>query len=317
MTSAEHTAAAAVRAKAAEAAPRKPLDPVLAAFEALRPRQWIKNFFVLIPLGFTLDRWNRGTFTEAAIAFVSFCLVSGAIYIWNDWCDVEQDRLHPTKCRRPLASGRIGTTPALLLSFVCLAGGLALAFSVNKHLLAWIVAYAVLQVLYSKKLKHMVILDVMCLAAGFVLRVLAGGAAVNIPLSNWLLITSSLLALFLGFTKRRQEILQLAEDSKHHRAVLAEYNILFIDQMNSVLAGSCIVCYALYTVAPETTAKFHTNALFYTLPFVVYGILRYLHLIHLRQLGDNPTEVVLHDRGLQVCIALWLVTFLAILKLRP
>ncbi len=180
-----------------------------------------------------------------------------------------------------------------------------------------LVFYIVLQLAYSLLLKRLIILDVMAIAAGFVLRVLGGGYAVGILLSSWFLITSSFLALFLGFTKRRQEIRQLGDASVRHRTVLAEYNINFIDQMNAVLAGGCIVCYALFTVAPETVEKFGTQALVATLPFVVYGVLRYLHLVHVRGEGDNPTEVLWRDRPIQISIVLWLVVFLLIVRGKP
>jgi 4-hydroxybenzoate polyprenyltransferase len=181
--------------------------------------------------------------------------------------------------------------------------------------LGWLMAgYLVIQACYSLWLKHIVILDVMTLASGFVLRVAAGGLAVDIEPSNWLLVTTSLLALFLGFSKRRQEIRHLGIKSSSHRSVLAEYNITFIDQMNAVLTASCILCYALYTIAPETVALYGTERLLLTLPFVVYGLLRYLYLIHVRELGDNPTEVILGDTALQACIVLWVLTFLWIIR---
>lgn len=290
---------------------------VVALVEAVRPTNWVKNLFVLAALGFTPEKWDATRIGQAALAFATFCLASGSIYIWNDWCDRERDRQHPHKKLRPIASGRLNPHLALTSSVVLVGVALACAAILGTPFLLVIAGYIVLQLLYSLYLKHMVILDVMALATGFLLRVLGGGAAVNIQVSSWLLVTTSMLALFLGFTKRRQELRQLQENSANHRTVLEEYNVEFIDQMNAVLAGACIVCYALYTVAPETTSKFHTHALIATLPFVMYGLLRYLNLIHVRDLGDNPTEVVLRDRPLQVCIVLWLATFLLILKFKP
>jgi 4-hydroxybenzoate polyprenyltransferase len=286
----------------------------LALLRAIRPAQWIKNFFVLVPLAFTPALWSTRHFLTAAAAFGAFCLATGAAYVWNDWLDLENDRRHPRKSHRPLAAGEISPPTALSLAAVLVVVALAGASRLGRDVLLVLSVYLALQFLYSIILKRVVILDVMIVALGFLLRVFAGGFALDIPLSRWLIVTTSFLALFLGFTKRRQEIFQLKGDSTQHRPVLGEYNLVFIDQINALLAGSCIVCYALYTVEPETISHFGTESLIATLPFVVYGFLRYLYLVHVRNLGDNPTEVVLHDRPLQLCIALWLVSFLWIIR---
>ncbi len=304
----------AVETAAGQPVPRR--SPVSALFRLLRPHQWVKNGFVLAPLAFTPPMWNPAAWLQAGLAVVAFCLASSASYIWNDWRDIESDRQNPKKATRPLAAAEVSVPFALTLAVILAALGFGLAAFVDRMVLVVLGGYAVLQLFYSTLLKRMVILDVMVISLGFLLRVVAGGAAVDIRLSNWLLLTTSFLALFLGFTKRRQEIKQLGANSHQHRPVLAEYSLQFIDQMNAVLAASCIVCYGLYTVAPETTHKFGEN-LILTLPFVVYGLLRYLYLIHVRDQGDNPTELVWTDRPLQVCIVLWLVTFLSVIHARP
>lgn len=293
-----------------------PGSAALALIQLLRPHQWIKNGFVLAPLAFTPQLWKADLFLQGGAAVASFCMASAASYVWNDWRDMAADRQNPKKAGRPLASGRISPGFALTVAVVLAAAAFGLAAWVGKMFAAVLGAYVLLQLLYSTVLKGMVILDVMVIAAGFLLRVVAGGAAVDIRVSNWLLLTTSFLALFLGFSKRRQELRQLGADSANHRPVLAEYSVVFIDQMNAVLAAACIVCYGLYTVAPETIQKFGDN-LILTLPFVVYGLLRYLYLVHVRDTGDNPTEVVWVDRPLQVCIVLWLATFLWVIHARP
>lgn len=288
-----------------------------ALIEALRIEQWVKNGFLLAPLALTPELWTPGNWMRVLGAFLAFSLAAGAMYLWNDWCDLEADREHPKKSRRALASGRLQPGTALGVAALLVAVSGLMGAQLGKQFSLILVFYIALQLAYSLLLKRLVILDVMAIAAGFVLRVLGGGYAVGIPLSSWFLITSSFLALFLGFTKRRQEIRQLGDASVRHRTVLAEYNINFIDQMNAVLAGGCIVCYALFTVAPETVEKFGTQALVATLPFVVYGVLRYLHLVHVRGEGDNPTEVLWRDRPIQISIVLWLMVFLLIVRGKP
>lgn len=289
-------------------------ETIVALGKSLRPHQWVKNGFVFVPLVFTPEKWSLPEWEIAISGALLFCLASSASYLVNDLRDLEADRAHPRKSRRPLAAGQLSVSlargSALVLGVAALLGAGLLGWP-----FVWILSgYLVLQLLYSLLLKHVVILDVMALAAGFVLRVLAGGAAVEIPVSRWLLVTTSLLALFLGFTKRRQELAHLGSGSAEARQVLANYRVEFIDQLNAVLAGSCIVCYALYTLAPETVERFGTDNLILTWPFVVYGILRYLHLVHVRQLGDDPTELFLVDHPLQLCVGFWLATFLLIIR---
>jgi 4-hydroxybenzoate polyprenyltransferase len=272
----------------------------------LRPQQWIKNFFVLAPLLFS----GRATEPEAAMraagAFLAFCLVASGVYLMNDVADRERDRNHPTKRHRPVAAGRVGVGQAVAVGAALHVVGLALSWAISPHLLAVTGAYVVLNVLYTHALKDMVILDVFVIAAFFMLRLLAGAAAVSVQPSVWLLLCGGLLALYLGFAKRRHELTLLGDDSASHRSVLTHYSEAFLDQMSVVLLSVTIVSYIMYTLESETAAKVGSQALVTSTPFVLYGVFRYLYLVHKRDLG-SPTETVLTDRPLMADVALWLV----------
>jgi len=249
----------------------------------------------------------------AAEAFLLFCLLSGAVYLVNDLVDLEQDQLHPVKRQRPLASGRLsprlaGTAVALLL-VVGLAGsfGLGASFGVTAFL------YFGLMICYSLLLKNMVILDVLTVSFGFVLRAIAGAVAIGVAFSNWLLVCTMLLALFLSLTKRRHELTLLAGGAAEHRRILGEYSPYLLDQMIAVVTASTVLSYALYTQSPETVFKFGTDRLVWTLPFVLYGIFRYLYLVHQRDEGGNPSLVLFNDRPLLAAVGLWTVAVIAII----
>jgi len=271
----------------------------------LRPHQWIKNGFVFLGLLFA-HAWNDPVKVKLALgAFAAFCLVSSAVYVFNDLIDREQDRLHPRKARRPLASGSVGVPAALALMLACAAGGLAIGYLHGGRQPLIFVGYLALNVAYTLGLKHVVILDVFLIAAGFMLRILAGTTGIGIAPSQWLLLCGLLLTLFLGFAKRRAELNALAEDSSGHRAVLEHYSAALLDQMITVASAGVLVAYSLYTVAPETIALHGTNRLIYTVPFVVYGIFRYVYIVFRRGEGGNPSEVLLKDRPLQLAIVGW------------
>ena len=279
----------------------------------MRPKQWVKNLTVFAPLLFSHNLFTRVEQIHAFVAFALFCLMSSSIYLLNDINDREQDRLHPQKCYRPLASGQL----SIGIAFGVL-GGLALTAVVIGTALSPLfvlvmVAYWLLNMLYSLWLKHQVILDVFTVAAGFVLRVVGGAVAIDVDISDWLLLCTSLLALFLGFSKRRHELLLLREEAGAHRRVLGEYDPHFLDMMIGVVTAATVMCYALYTVSEETVRKFHTRGLLLTLPFVLYGIFRYLYLVYHKDLGGDPTQVLLHDRPLIVNLALWVLTTAVIL----
>ena len=282
---------------------------VLGAIVALlRPAQWVKNLLVFAALIFAKHLFVPESVGRALIAFASFCLLASAAYVFNDLLDVENDRRHPVKRSRPLASGRVSVAAGRALAVGLAAVAVAIAAPLGRSFVEIAVAYAVLQVLYSIALKNLVILDAMTIAAGFVLRAVGGGVAIAVQVSPWLIICTFLLALFLGFSKRRHELVLLEEEAGAHRASLREYSPYFLDQMISVVTASTVVAYAFYTVSPEVREKLHTDSLYLTIPFVLYGIFRYLYLVHQREGGGNPTHELLSDRPLWVNLLLWIGT---------
>jgi 4-hydroxybenzoate polyprenyltransferase len=234
----------------------------------------------------------------------------------NDVRDCERDRRHPLKSKRPLPAGRITRGAALRVSAALMTIGLAAAFALGTAFGMLTVAYLLLQVAYTFALKEMVILDVMSIASGFVLRAVAGGVVIAVPISPWLIICTFLLALFLGFSKRRHELVLLEDGATEHREALREYSPYFLDQMISVVTASTVVAYASYTASPEVQEKLGTDKLYLTIPFVLFGIFRYLYLVHQREEGGNPTQLLLSDRPLQVDVLLWVLTACLVLYWR-
>ena len=285
-------------------------------FKALRPQQWIKNLFIFAPLIFSQNIFNRPLVVTTLLAFAAFCLVTSAIYLFNDLRDIEEDRLHPVKSRRPLAAGRLKKGTAIVAMAVLGPAGLLIAAAINLNFLLMTVAYVALQVAYSLWLKHVVILDVFVVAAGFLIRVVAGGLAIRVFLSSWLLICTTLLSLFLAMGKRRHELIILEKDAASHRPILREYNIYLLDQMISVVTASTLLAYCLYTISEETVAKFGTRNLIFTVPFVLYGIFRYLYLIHQKSEGGTPETLILKDKPLLVDLFLWVAAAAVILNAR-
>ena len=284
----------------------------LALLASLRPRQWVKNLFVFAGVIFSQQLLTPRAWPALA-AFAIFCGLSGAIYLFNDVADVDKDRLHETKRRRPVASGALSIGAAIGFGVLLLAGCLAAAFRLSPAFGLVALFYGVLLTAYSLWLKHFVILDVLTVATGFVLRAVAGAVAVDVEISGWLLICTILIALFLALGKRRHEYRSLTGDAAAHRPILAEYSEGFLDQMISVVTASTVTTYALYTMSPETVAKFHTRLLPLTLPFVLYGIFRYLYLLYRRDLGGNPSDLLVTDRGLLLDALLWMLATLAII----
>ena len=277
----------------------------------MRPRQWAKNLFVFAGLLFA-----QKLFTPLAVlavaAFAIFCALSGAMYLLNDVADREKDRLHPRKRERPVASGQLSVRAAVAAAVVLLVIALGASLAISWPLAAVALAYAVLLTCYSAWLKHVVIVDVLVVAIGFVLRAVGGAVAIGVEISGWLLICTILLALFLALGKRRHEYLALGGEADRHRPILAEYSAGLLDQMIAVVTASTVTAYALYTMSLETVAKFHTHLLPATLPFVLYGIFRYLYLLYRKELGGNPSELFLNDAPLLVNTFLWFVVVLAI-----
>jgi 4-hydroxybenzoate polyprenyltransferase len=294
-------------------APSRGIAPILVQYlRLLRPHQWLKNGFVFVGLLFG-HGWSEPAKVHAALhAFAAFCLVSSAVYVLNDLIDREQDRQHPKKRRRPLASGTVAPASALLLMVACLALGLALAF--GRVAAPWVfVAYVLINIGYCFGLKHVVVLDVFLIASGFMLRILAGTLGIGVVPSHWLLLCGLMLTLFLGFAKRRAELIALADESGNHRRVLEHYSDTFLDQMISVAATGTVVSYSLYTVSPDTVALHGTAHLIYTVPFVLYGMFRYLFRLHLRGGGGDPALELLRDPHLIAAAAGWLGTTLWLL----
>lgn len=283
-----------------------------AIVRSLRPRQWAKNLFVFAGLVFS-QQLLTPVASRAFAAFLIFCGLSGAIYLLNDVADAEKDRLHPEKRRRPVASGQLPRGLALVIGIALILVTLALSFRMSLGFGLVAAAYAVLLTAYSVWLKRLVILDVLTVAIGFVLRAVAGAVVIDVEISGWLLICTVLVALFLALGKRRHEYLTLHGDAAAHRPILAEYSEGFLDQMIAVVTASTVTAYALYTMSPETVAKFHSRLLPLTLPFVLYGIFRYLYLLYRRQLGGNPSDLFLSDRALIVNTLCWMLALIVIL----
>lgn len=272
---------------------------------SLRPAQWTKNLVVFAGVMFGRQLLNVEALAATLAAFGVFCGLSGVVYLVNDVADRESDRLHPKKRFRPIASGGLAVGTALAAAAVLAVGSLAVALAIGRGFTAVAVSYLALLTLYSGPLKRIVILDVLTIAIGFVMRAAAGAVAIGVPISHWLLVCTILLALFLALAKRRQELTLLADGAAGHRAILSEYSPALLDQMIAIVTAATLMAYALYTVSPETVAKFGTDRLLFTFPFPLYGIFRYLYLVHQRQGGGSPAELLLRDRPLLACVALW------------
>jgi 4-hydroxybenzoate polyprenyltransferase len=297
-------------ASAAGGAPVR--SPFASLVVSLRPGQWSKNLFVFAGLLFGKQLFEPTALAATIAAFWIFCALSGVIYLINDVADREADRRHPLKSRRPIASGQL--SPGLALAAAVVIGGLGLAAAFAlRPAFGWVaLAYVVLQTSYSAGLKHLVIIDVLTIAIGFVLRAVAGAVVVDVAISHWLLVCVVLLALFLALSKRRHELTLLAAGATEHRKILGEYSPYLLDQMIGVVTASTLVAYIFYTISPETVQKFDTEYLALTIPFPLYGIFRYLYLVHKREGGGSPAEMLLSDRPLLLCVALWAVAVVLI-----
>jgi 4-hydroxybenzoate polyprenyltransferase len=288
------------------------MNMLAAIVVSLRPRQWVKNLFVFAGLIFAQKLFTPAAWVALA-AFAIFCGLSGAIYLFNDLADRERDRLDPRKRMRPIAAGRLSVGVAIGTGVVLVMGGLVLAAFLSRAFFFTAFAYVILLIAYSAWLKHIVIIDAIVVAGGFVLRAVAGAVVIDVEMSGWLLICTILLALFLALGKRRYEYVALEQDAVRHRPILAEYSPPLLDQMIAVVTASTVTAYALYTMSPETVAKFHTHWLPATLPFVLYGIFRYLYLLYQRRLGGNPSELLLSDRALLINTICWICAVLLII----
>ena len=289
----------------AQASPTRRLSSLRALIETLRPQQWVKNGFIFAALIFSqnLTRWDRCR--QVLLAALLFCLVSSATYVLNDIFDAEEDRHHPIKKLRPIASGRISAARAGMVGGMLAAIGLAGAWRLNHSFFAIIATYLAVNLLYSTFLKRVALLDVFIVASGFLLRVIAGGLVIRVTISPWLIVCTTLLALFIALSKRRHELVLLGRRASDHRANLAGYSPYFLDQLISIVTASTVVTYALYTLSPDVQNKFPGKRLEMTIPFVLFGIFRYLHLIHHHDQGGNPTRSLFTDPVLLSVVLLW------------
>jgi 4-hydroxybenzoate polyprenyltransferase len=288
-----------------EVEPKKP-SLVVAMMRALRPKQWPKNGVLFAPLLFSKGFLTSDKPVRALVAVIAFSLLCSGVYVMNDWADREKDRLHPEKKLRPIAAGHLGGAAAAVLVALCWGGSGALGSWLGWPFLAVSAAYLVKQVLYTGKLKQLVVLDVMIIALGFILRVVAGAVAIDVVVSNWLLLCTLFLAVFLGFAKRRAELSSLEDNATSHRAALADYSLPLLDQMMAISAALSILTYSLYSVSKETVDHVGSDRLKYTVPIVVYGVFRYLFLVHKRGAGGAPEKVLFGDPPLQVDIGVYL-----------
>jgi len=288
---------------------------IVQLFSSLRPSQWTKNLIIFAGLIFSENLLNPTLFIYSFFAFILFCFISGAVYIINDIIDKEQDRLHPAKSQRPIAAGKVKTGEALFFSLIIIVIAIPMSFYLEFRFGITASIYLAVMILYSLGLKRIIILDIMIISLGFVIRAIAGALVIKVTISSWLLICTTFLALFLALGKRRHELALLAENASHHRKQLANLTPHLLDQMISIATAGAIISYSLYTMSEETVSKFGPH-LIYTLPFVLYGILRYLYLIYKEGLGGNPSLILIKDKPLLINVALWIITAAIIVYLK-
>jgi len=281
-------------------------------FKLIRVPQWIKNFFVFIPVVYSRNLFHTDYLIKSLIAFFIFCLLSSVVYVINDIFDAEADRHHPIKKNRPIASGKISNAKGITIAVVLLALGLLLSIYTNSMFKIFAVLYLVINIFYSVKLKHIVLLDIFSIAAGFMIRVTAGALIISVEISSWLILTTMFLSLFLAVMKRRSELVVAGDEQSSTRKVLEFYSTNFIDQMATIAAAGVIISYALYTVSLRTITVFQTEHLIYTTPFVVFGIFRYMFLVINHNKGENTTEIMVTDIPMIMNILLYSLTTIII-----
>lgn len=276
-------------------------------FRLLRPKQWTKNLLLFAALLFSFEEIRTETITAVVVGFLLFSLVAGCVYILNDYVDRERDKLHPTKKSRPIASGQVQPAHALMFGIALLVLSLGAAFTMNPLFGVLCIVYFLLNVSYSFVLKHLVILDMMTIAAGFVLRAIAGGVLIHVPFTPWFLICTMLLSLFLAIGKRRNELTLLEGNTGSHRKVLDNYSITLLDQFNTIVTTATIISYSLFTFTSDRTIH-----LMWTIPLVIYGMFRYLYLIHMKNQGGSPDRVLFEDKPILITVILYVVSVITI-----
>jgi 4-hydroxybenzoate polyprenyltransferase len=283
-------------------------------WQLLRPAQWVKNLFVLLPIFFSGNMDKLVYWAPALYTLIAFSLAAGGVYALNDVIDAPNDRLHPSKCKRPIASGAVSSRMGLLVSAVAMVIALLLAkITVSWQLVVILAVYLVMNVCYSLWLKKLAVVDVLVIAVGFVMRLLAGGMATGIVLSQWIVLMTFLLALFLAISKRRDDVLMYQRDGIMARSNIGKYNLTFINHSMVIMASVMIVCYVMYSVSPEVTQRLKTTHLYLTTIFVIVGVLRYMQITFVNEDSASPTHVLLHDRFMQLCIMAWIMAFVLII----
>lgn len=275
----------------------------------MRPHQYIKNCFIFLPLFFAAQITNTALLLNAVVAFLAFSLTASAIYVLNDYHDVEDDRRHPEKKNRPLATGVITKAQALIIMVLLLVAGTALMASVSFTAMAILLAYVTMNIAYSFHLKHVAILDVTIIAIGFVLRIFVGSAVTDIPLSMWIVIMTFLLALFMALAKRRDDVLIYLDTGKKVRQAIDGYNLQFLDTAMAIMASVVIVAYTIYTTSTEVIARVQSEHLYLTALFVIVGVMRYLQIAFVEKDSGSPTRIILKDRFMQITLIGWIATF--------
>lgn len=290
-----------------------PNNKAEAYLRLLRPAQWIKNFFVFAPILFGGALFDIEALLKGIVTFFAFSFAASSIYCFNDIYDVADDRRHPEKRHRPIASGVVSVPQAYTLMFVMLALGVATSLLVGASALLVILFYWCLNLAYCAKLKQFAIIDVCVVAFGFVLRMLAGGEATDIGLSKWIVLMTFLITLFMSFAKRRDDVLRMEKTGEAPRKNTIRYNSTFLDQALTITASVTLVCYIMYTVSPDVTARFNSDYLYLTSIFVLVGLLRYIQIAVVDKRSGNPTKVILHDRFIQLDVLAWIVAFVLII----
>jgi 4-hydroxybenzoate polyprenyltransferase len=282
----------------------------------LRPKDWAKNLFLFIPLFFAGEFTDLGKISQILLGFIAFSAIASSIYILNDYRDIEDDRKHPVKCKRPLASGAVSKPSALVIAAILIVGGFLLAWQIRDKFLFVLAIYFLINLGYSFGLKSVAILDIILLAIGFVLRVKAGSVIAYIPLSEWIIIMVFLLALFMAIGKRRDDVILKLSSGVDMRKSIKGYNLELLNVLLALICAVIIVSYFMYTMSPETMARLGTHRLYYTCLFVMAGIMRYLQIIFVMADSGSPTKILYRDRFIQIVLVLWVASFVAILYLK-
>ncbi len=282
---------------------------------AMRPKQWIKNILVFAGVIFAEDLFNLQLIQDSIFAFIIFCMISSSTYLINDIVDRKKDAMHPKKKNRPIASGKVSVQLALILAIVLIITSQFFAYRLQLSFGIIISLYFVTTLLYSMVLKRIIILDVMIIASGFIFRAVGGTFAINEHVSSWLIICTMFLALFFALNKRRAELISLGDNAGSVRKTLSGYSLTFLDQMINVVTATCLVTYALYTLDAETVEKFGSRNLVFTLPFVIYGLFRYLYLAYHLNLGETPETTLVRDKPILICMAMYAISIIVIIYL--